>query len=151
MFNTLPGYRSAHCRPVWQRIRDRFPVTEDQPELPATFEELSGPMTQPPRLEFMERLRVRTWFQSSDKTQLLQLQNKPRSLTTGKRVGRPALPQATKRSSVDFRGDAAILAEFTGERGIGEARNNSSRADIRQSHSRASQRCRSGFQFLPPP
>src|SRR6266446_2077137 len=75
MFETLPGYRAAHAGLFWQRIRDRFPVTEDVPELPPTVEEPSGAATFPPRLEIMERPRIRTWFQSSDKTQLLQLQN----------------------------------------------------------------------------
>jgi len=74
LFDTLPGYRSAHAGLFWQRIRDRFPLTEDLPELPVIVEEVGGPAP-PPRLEIIEHPRVRTWFHSSDRTQLLQVQS----------------------------------------------------------------------------
>lgn len=48
-------------------------MTEDQPELPSAIEEPGGPAP-PPRFEVMDRPRLRTWFQSSDGTQLLQIQ-----------------------------------------------------------------------------
>ncbi|MDO8629057.1 MAG: TIGR04255 family protein, partial [Phycisphaerales bacterium] len=42
--------------------------------LPSATEEPSGPAA-PPRLELIDRPRLRTWFQSSDGTQLLQIQH----------------------------------------------------------------------------
>ncbi len=53
--------------------KDRFPTTEDQHELPYAIEEMTAPAP-PPRLELMDRPRSRTWFQSADGTQLLQVQ-----------------------------------------------------------------------------
>src|SRR5215203_266418 len=75
-FESLQGFRTAHAGLLWERLRlkERFPNTEDQQELPPTVEEPSGPAA-PPRLELVERPRVRTWFQSSDGTELLQIQH----------------------------------------------------------------------------
>src|SRR5712691_7273600 len=73
-FEPLERFRSAHAGRLWERIKDQFPATEDQPELPAATEEPGTPAL-PPRLELMERLRIRTWFQNSDGTHLLQIQN----------------------------------------------------------------------------
>lgn len=73
-FEPLERFRSAHAGKLWERVRDRFPVTEDQPELPPVTEEPTAPAA-PPRFELMDRPRIRTWFQSADGTQLLQLQH----------------------------------------------------------------------------
>jgi uncharacterized protein (TIGR04255 family) len=73
-FESLPNFRSAHAGRLWERIKDRFPKTEDQPELPNPIEEPGAPAP-PPRLEVVERPRLRTWFQTSDGTQLLQIQH----------------------------------------------------------------------------
>jgi uncharacterized protein (TIGR04255 family) len=73
-FEPLERFRSAHAGRLWDRIRDQFPATEDQPELRAATEEPGAPAL-PPRLELMERPRIRTWFQNSDGTQLLQIQH----------------------------------------------------------------------------
>jgi uncharacterized protein (TIGR04255 family) len=73
-FEPLERFRSAHAGRLWDRIRDRFPSTEDLPELPPATEEPAGPAL-PPRLELMDRPRLRTWFQNSDGTQLLQIQH----------------------------------------------------------------------------
>jgi len=76
LFDPLLGFRSAHAGLLWERIKDQFPVTEDQPELPPAIEEPSAfSPPQPPRLEIMERPRLRTWFQNADGTQLLQIQH----------------------------------------------------------------------------
>src|SRR6266511_3524634 len=72
-FEPLSGYRSAHAGRLWERIKDLFPVTEDQPELPPTIEEPAALAA--PRFELMERPRIRTWFQNSDGTQLVQIQH----------------------------------------------------------------------------
>lgn len=72
-FEPLERFRSAHAGRLWDRVRDQFPATEDQPELPSATEEPPGPAA-PPRLQLMDRPRLRTWFQSSDGTQLLQVQ-----------------------------------------------------------------------------
>ena len=74
MFASLPRYRSAHAGRLWHQLKDQFPITEDQPEIAAAVEEPTAPAA-PPRLELMERPRLRTWFQSRDGTQLLQLQH----------------------------------------------------------------------------
>lgn len=73
-FEPLEGYRSAHAGILWTHLRDQFPLTEDQPELRAAIEEAGAPAP-PPRFEVMERPRVRTWLQSLDGTQLLQVQH----------------------------------------------------------------------------
>lgn len=73
-FEPLERFRSAYAGRLWDRIRDQFPATDDQPELPPMIEGPGAPAP-PPRLEFMDRPRVRTWFQNSDGTQLLQVQH----------------------------------------------------------------------------
>jgi len=73
-FEPLERFRSVHAGRLWDRIRDQFPTTEDLPELAATTEEPAAPAP-PPRLELMDRPRLRTWFQNSDGTQLLQVQH----------------------------------------------------------------------------
>jgi len=69
LFEPLERFRSAHAGRLWERIKDRFPTTEDQHELPYAIEEMTAPAP-PPRLELMDRPRSRTWFQSADGTQL---------------------------------------------------------------------------------
>ena len=75
-FEPFEHFRSAHAGRLWERLKDQFPVTEDQPELPSAIELPGAPAPPPPpRLEFMDRPRLRTWFQSEDGTQLLQVQH----------------------------------------------------------------------------
>lgn len=74
LFEPLERFKSAHVGRLWERIKDQFPATEDQPELPYSIEEPTAPAPLP-RLELMDRPRVRTWFQNADGTQLLQVQH----------------------------------------------------------------------------
>ena len=75
LFEPLERFRSAHAGRLWDRIRDQFPVTEDKPELPSSIEEAGIALAPPPRLELVEQPRLRTWFQNSQGTQLLQVQH----------------------------------------------------------------------------
>lgn len=118
MFDALPGYRVAHSGLLWSRLRDQFPVAEELPELPPTTEEPRGPIA-PPRLEIMERPRLRTWFQSSDRTQLLQVQSNRIAYNWKKGTDEhqyPSYEEVERR----FRNVLPIFVEFVSTEGLGK-------------------------------
>lgn len=159
LFDTLPGYRAAHAGLFWQRIRDQFPVTEDLPELPPMVEEPSGPANLPPRLEFMERPRVRTWFHSSDRTQLLQLQSNRIAYNWKRGLADhqyPSYDEVERR----FREILPIFAAFVGNEGLGKIETTQAELTyvnhIRESHNAVDRvfnflRHPAANAFLPPP
>jgi hypothetical protein len=96
-------------------------MTEDVPELPSTIEEPGGPAALPPRLEIMERPRVRAWFQSSDRTQLLQLQNNRVAYNWKKGAidhQYPSYDEVERR----FRETLPVFEEFVAEEGWEKSR-----------------------------
>jgi uncharacterized protein (TIGR04255 family) len=119
MFDTLPAYRAAHAGLLWQRIRDQFPDTEDLPEIPPTIEEPSGPASAPPRLELMERPRVRTWFRSADGTQLVQVQSNRLAYNWKKGSAEHHYPSYDEVEG-GFRQVLPIFEEFVSKEGLGK-------------------------------
>jgi uncharacterized protein (TIGR04255 family) len=134
-------------------------MTEDVPELPSTIEEPGGPAALPPRLEIMERPRVRTWFQSSDRTQLLQLQNNRVAYNWKKGAidhQYPSYDEVEQR----FRETLPVFEEFVAEEGLGKIEATQAELTyvnhIREPHSAVDRvfnffRHPAAHGFLPPP
>jgi uncharacterized protein (TIGR04255 family) len=155
-FEPLPGYRSAHAGRLWERLRTQFQSTDDQPELPTAIEGPGGPAP-PARLEMMERPRIRTWLQSDDGTQLLQVQHN-RVAYNWKR-GEVSQPypsyEAVERRFLEL---LPVVTGFFTEERLGQVLPNQAEVTyvnhIREPHDRASDVVvlwrRTGSAFLPP-
>jgi uncharacterized protein (TIGR04255 family) len=75
-FVTPKGYHQIYAGKVWELYRDNFPIAEEQPPLPPTFETFGLPQGQqmPFRL-FAGAPQNRFWFVSEKKDHLIQFQN----------------------------------------------------------------------------
>lgn len=77
-FDKLPAMRSVHFGLFWQRVRDRFPHTEDHPALSTVLEQAadSSPQAVPLRFEIQETISLpRLWLLNSAGTEMVQIQN----------------------------------------------------------------------------
>jgi uncharacterized protein (TIGR04255 family) len=77
-FERLPALRSVHLGLFWERIRDRFPNTEDRPALAPVVERPVERVSQALQLRFeaQETLSLqRLWLLNSAGTEMIQLQN----------------------------------------------------------------------------
>lgn len=73
-FEPLTKFHAAHAGLYWQRIRDRYPQTQEQPPLPPVVEQLSA-MPMKVGIGLMSGLPIpRTWFLSRSGDQLIQVQ-----------------------------------------------------------------------------
>jgi hypothetical protein len=108
-FERLPAMRSVHFGLFWQRVRDRFPSTEEHPTLASIVE----PATPPPvelRFEVQETLLLpRLWLLNSAGTEMMQIQN-DRFIKNWRRVTRTKNIPATQRPS--NRRSSAISVSF---------------------------------------
>lgn len=76
-FDTLEKLRTPQIGLLWQKLRDRFPRTEDQPPLEPVYERFGVP-TSPGgglRLQLLTKPPpARVWFLNPDGTELIQVQ-----------------------------------------------------------------------------
>jgi uncharacterized protein (TIGR04255 family) len=73
-FASNPQFRIVHAGLFWGSIREQFPSVSEQVPLPPAFEAFGVPMMgQPVQLQALFAF-PRFWFESDDKTYLLQLQ-----------------------------------------------------------------------------
>jgi hypothetical protein len=119
LFEPLDRFRSAHAGRLWNYLRDEFPKTEDVPELPAAIEAPGAPLTEAPRLELMDRPRLRTWFQTSDETQLLQIQYNRVAYNWKKGPTDRPYP-SYEALEARFRKLLPMLTKFIAEEGLGQ-------------------------------
>jgi uncharacterized protein (TIGR04255 family) len=79
MLEPLPAFRAAHVGLLWNKLRERFPKTVDQPPLDSPQETEDEPRRQlGPTLQFEPfgtPPPLRTWFLNDQETELLQIQN----------------------------------------------------------------------------
>lgn len=75
-FKTL-NLTSAHIGLLWERFRSEFPRIEDQPplDLPTETEKERVPAQLSGQLKLLSLPRMRSWFVSSNGTQLIQVQH----------------------------------------------------------------------------
>lgn len=125
-FDKLPAMRSVHFGLFWQRVRDRFPNTQDRPALAPIFEQ-PQPLSQAVQLRFevQEMLSLqRLWLLNEAGTEMMQVQN-DRFIKNWRKSDeereyphyKPVIKPAFER---DFREFQAFLAD----EGLGEARVN---------------------------
>lgn len=125
-FEPLVDFRAAHFGLLWDRIRDRFPKTEERAELVPVIERF--PSTTLPgvgiRLEPLENVPLpRVWFANADGTELVQVQ-RDRFIKNWRKTGDG--DRYPRYEAVKARFDADFLAfqEFLREQGLGEVQVN---------------------------
>jgi len=89
-FNNLERFLSPHLGVVWSEFKDEFPIVEEHPYLPPTFETFGAPAAFViPSMNFQIELRpemLRVHFLNQQKTELLQVQ-RDRFLHNWRKVG----------------------------------------------------------------
>lgn len=126
-FEKLPAMRSVYFGLFWQRVRDRFPDTQDRPALDPVIEQDNETLSQPVQLRFEVRETSspqRLWLLNKTGTEMMQIQN-DRFIKNWRKTDEeqeypryePVIRPAFER---DFRGFQAFLTD----EGLGEARVN---------------------------
>jgi uncharacterized protein (TIGR04255 family) len=76
-FAPPPAYREVYAREVWAIFEKSFPIIEEKPQLPPSFEVFGGPEMPGMKLNFGILSGVvhnRYWFLVPNKTELIQFQ-----------------------------------------------------------------------------
>jgi uncharacterized protein (TIGR04255 family) len=116
-FAPARGYQQIRAGEVWDLYRADFPIVEERPPLPPTFETFGIPSS-PPTLNLsvvVGPMHSRFWFVSSDRTQLIQFQQ-DRLLHNWKKTGDKtnAYPRF-ERIIIAFNDELARLEAYFGE------------------------------------
>jgi uncharacterized protein (TIGR04255 family) len=75
-FNRVAGYQHICAAEIWNLFRRDYPLVQEQPALPPSFETFGLPfqVTQPPFMLMSGPIRSRYWFKRSDETEIIQFQ-----------------------------------------------------------------------------
>lgn len=77
-FEKLDALSSVHLGLFWQRMRNEFPRTQEQPALEPVFEQFDTKPQTPPRILFIPQgvpISQRLWLLNAPGTEMLQIQN----------------------------------------------------------------------------
>ena len=95
-FQPLPLYTSAHAGEFWQKIRDDFPVTQEQPPIPQVNEFFGSNRPSPGFIDIglnFGLTGLRSWFMSEDGGFLIQIQRNRFVLNWRKTGPNPTYPR----------------------------------------------------------
>lgn len=126
-FEPIKGMRTVHFGLFWERIRERFPTTEDKPALEAAFERFEEAPKRTPRLRFEAREDAtpeRMWFVNKPGTEMIQLQV-DRFIKNWRKTSVDAeYPRYEKTIKPGFLRDLSVFQEFLLGEGLGPIRMN---------------------------
>jgi uncharacterized protein (TIGR04255 family) len=120
-FERLPEFHAVHFGLYWEKLRDRFPKTEERIELPQISE---APTDQSlPNFAFQfQAIEVpplpRVWFVNESGTELIQLQ-RDRFITNWRKVGVGDQYPRFERIREEFDRDFEQFRIFAAENGLG--------------------------------
>lgn len=121
-FDALPSLRTAHLGLFWERLRQRFPWTEEQPPLEPTIEKfgIPGRPAFGVQLELASAPPVpRLWFLSHDRSELLQVQPNFFARNWRRVSGQKEYPRF-KRFRASFEADLDTFRQFVADEQLGE-------------------------------
>jgi uncharacterized protein (TIGR04255 family) len=118
-FEPLPKFRTAHFGLFWARIRERYPLTEDQPPLPPQSEpaellQPTGGLISFQTMPFVPRC----WFLDHEGTHILQVQHN-RILRNWRRITGAENYPGFDALLPQFQRDWADFGAFVAEQGLG--------------------------------
>ena len=119
-FEHLKNFSAALAGIFWNKIRDRYPTSEDQPQL---FHQKEFPELRPSQENQLIQvpLSPRNWFISRDKTELIQVQ-RDRFVRNWRRIkGNETYPRFGQLFG-QFKRDWMAFLAFAKEEGLGEVK-----------------------------
>ena len=123
-FERLPAMRSVHFGLFWQRVRDRFPSTEDHPTLAPIVEPATPPLVEL-RFEVQETLLLpRLWLLNSAGTEMMQIQNDRFIKNWRKGDENEEYPRYAKTIKPAFERDFREFLAFLADENLGAAKVN---------------------------
>jgi uncharacterized protein (TIGR04255 family) len=123
-FEPIEGLKTPLFGLLWQRFREYLPEIEEHPPLPHTVEQFGAPVL--PRINVVveERPPVpRVWFLTSEKTQLVQVQQDRFTHNWRKVTGQEPYPRYVSIRQ-KFKEEVTNLIEFLREENVGTMRIN---------------------------
>jgi uncharacterized protein (TIGR04255 family) len=126
-FERLPVIRSVHLGLFWERVRDRFPNTEDRPALAPVVERATEPLSQALRLRFeaQEVLSLhRVWLLNNAGTEMIQVQNDRFIKNWRQSAEEHEYPRYEPVIKPAFERDYREFLEFLADEQLGEVRVN---------------------------
>jgi len=125
-FDRLSAARTAHFGLYWNEVRERFPKTEEQIELPPAIERLPGLSRQGFGIQF-EALQApptpRFWFANQAGTELIQVQ-RDRFIKNWRKVGGDEQYPRHEHVRDGFERDFSDFRNFASRHQLGEIRIN---------------------------
>jgi uncharacterized protein (TIGR04255 family) len=126
-FEKLEAMRSVHFGLFWERVREQFPDTQDQPPLDPVFEQTGPQLAGVPRIQFLPQgvpLSQRLWLINRPGTEMIQIQN-DRFIKNWRKAGEgDKYPHYEPVIKPAFKRDFAMFERFLEDEGIGRPRIN---------------------------
>jgi uncharacterized protein (TIGR04255 family) len=122
-FDRLTQLRTAHFGLYWHEVHDRFPVTQEQGELPTTIER-SPDQPQPIGIQFealMAPPAPRFWFADERGAELIQVQG-DRFIKNWRKAGEGDAYPRYERVRESFDGEFSIFERFISQNQLGSIR-----------------------------
>ena len=124
-FEKLPALRSVHFGLFWERVRERFPTTEEHPALASIVEQAKEP-PQAVELRFEATdslLPRRLWFVNGTGTELMQIQG-DRFIKNWRKTDENTEYIHYENTSKTFAADFREFQNFLADEKLGEAKVN---------------------------
>lgn len=126
-FEKLAAVRSVHFGLFWQRVRARFPHTEDHPALPHVLEKSAEALLRGVQLRFEAQETLspqRLWLLNSTGTEMIQIQNDRFIKNWRKNDDQPEYPHYEPVIKPAFEHDYREFQAFLADEGLGETKIN---------------------------
>ncbi len=126
-FDRLPAMRLVHFGLFWQKMKDRFPETEEKPALTQIVERFPDPLAPGGRVRF-EALELpelpRLWLLNKGRTEMIQVQNDRFIKNWRKQSEADPYPHYEPVIKPAFERDFQDFQSFLAEESLGAARVN---------------------------
>ncbi len=125
-FERISGFKAIHAGFLWEKFRDGFPLTQEQPPLSPVFETFgTNTGRNVPKFEFVSGPppTPRLWFLDNEQTQLIQFQP-DRFIHNWRKVQKDDVYPRYGKIKADYQGELSILREFFDDLLLGELRPN---------------------------
>lgn len=124
-FDTLSSLSTVHYGLFWQKLRNRFPVTQDHPSLPMSIEtQHDAPLVARMRFEAMDSFSPqRLWLLNQKNTEMIQIQNN-RFIKNWRRIDGNEYPRYATSVKPAFERDFKEFKIFVADEGLGEVKIN---------------------------
>lgn len=123
-FDKIVEMHFVHFALFWQRVRDRFPTTQDHPALPSVTEQATEPSAQAVQIRFEAHSTLslqRLWLVNETATEIMQIQS-DKFIKNWRKVGSDAeYPRYERSIKPGFERDFGEFQKFLSDEQLGKA------------------------------